>query len=82
MRPITSFSAMILWAILLIAIAGIVVNLVQSMWVPSISWAILTAGTTACLTCQRLRRTDSLSMLKHTRAQRVQHDKKNESNHT
>ncbi|BDQ24124.1 hypothetical protein RQN9TF_33215 (plasmid) [Rhodococcus qingshengii] len=40
MRPIASFSAMFVWAILLIAVVGIAVSLTQGAWAPTVAWAI------------------------------------------
>ena len=44
MKPIASFSAMFLWAILLIAVVGVAVSLSQMTRIPALSWAIVTGG--------------------------------------
>ncbi|MGK2241694.1 MAG: hypothetical protein ACI9JD_004270 [Rhodococcus sp. (in: high G+C Gram-positive bacteria)] len=49
MKPVASFSAMFLWAILLIAVVGIAVSLTQVEWVPVLAWAIVAGGAAAGL---------------------------------
>ncbi|WP_195849641.1 hypothetical protein [Rhodococcus sp. AQ5-07] len=49
MKPIASFSATFLWAILLIAVVGITVSLTQMAWISALAWAIVAAGTAAGL---------------------------------
>lgn len=57
MKPITSVTAMFLWAVLIIAIVGAAVSLSQSMWVPNIAWAIVAIGTAGGLRRQHHRGT-------------------------
>lgn len=49
MKPVASFSAMFLWAILLVALVGITVNLTQVEWVPVLAWTIVACGAAAGL---------------------------------
>ncbi|MFF1555567.1 hypothetical protein ACFVX3_31560 [Rhodococcus erythropolis] len=72
MRPITSFSAMFLWAVLLIASVGVGVNVAQSMWVPALAWTIVVGGAIACLIRLQHRRAVSTRVLKAARGQREQ----------
>lgn len=68
MKPVASFSAMFLWAILLIAGAGIAVNLTQVEWVPVLAWAIVAGGTAASLI--RLHRQVGSTRALHARERR------------
>ena len=54
MKPIASFGAMFLWAVLLIAGVGVAASLTQVEWVPVLAWAIVAGGAAAALI--RLRR--------------------------
>ncbi|WP_039973271.1 hypothetical protein [Rhodococcus qingshengii] len=49
MTPLTKFSAMFLWSILLIALAGIAVGLAHSMWTATLTLLIVAGGASAGL---------------------------------
>ncbi len=70
MKPIASFSAMFLWAVLLIAIVGIAGSLTQVMWIPALAWVIVAGGAIAGLMRLHRGRTGSTRALKAARARR------------
>lgn len=72
MTPLTKFSAMFLWSILLIALAGIAVGLAHSMWTATLTLLIVAGGASAFLVRLQQRRTVETRPAKSIRAQREQ----------
>ncbi|KLN70445.1 MULTISPECIES: hypothetical protein [Rhodococcus] len=72
MTPLTKFSAMFLWSVLLIAVVGIAVGLAHSMWVATLAWLIVAGGASACLIRLQQRRAVRTRGVKSARGQREQ----------
>lgn len=72
MTPLTKFSAMFLWSILLIALAGIAVGLAHSMWSATVVWLIVAGGASAGLIRLQHRRAVRTRGVKGARGQREQ----------
>ncbi|MCY4583967.1 MAG: hypothetical protein OXE50_14410 [Chloroflexi bacterium] len=82
MRPISSFSAMFLWATLIIAVVGVAVSLTQGAWVPSVAWAIVAGGAAAALMRVQCRQADNIRALKAARARREHSANRDKNDHT
>ena len=82
MRPIASFSAMFVWAVLIIAIVGVAVSVAQGMQVPSVAWAIVAGGAAAALMRLQCRQADNIRALKAARARREHTANRGKNDHT
>lgn len=82
MRPIASFSAMFVWAVLIIAVVGVAVSVAQGMRVPSVAWAIVAGGAAAALIRLQCRQADNIRALKAARARREHTANRGKDDHT
>jgi hypothetical protein len=80
-RPIASFSAMFVWAILLIAVVGIAVSLTQGAWAPTVAWAIVASAAAAGLIRLRHRQIGSTRTLRAVPARRIHRAKHDKNDH-
>lgn len=81
MKPVASFSAMFLWAILLIAVVGIAVNLTEVAWVPVFAWVIVAGGAAAGLILLQHRQVGGTGAL-HSRVRRERRIHRRRNDHT
>ena len=72
MTPLTKFSAMFLWSVLLIAVVGIAVGLAHSMWTATLTLLIVAGGASAGLIRLQQRRAVRTRGVKSARGQREQ----------